>query len=98
MLEFPKENLLFVLNKTNQRTGITAKRVSENLRVPVEAEIPADDLFVANSVNKGVPLLLGDKNRPIVKDLLDLLGVVKERLMREEVEETESAEAVRYGR
>jgi pilus assembly protein CpaE len=101
ILEFPRENILFVLNKTDRRTGITAEAVSENLKHPVEGEIPSDERVVANSVNKGVPLLIGDKSRPIVKDLLDLLAAVKERLMIEieEEEVLDSVEQMRaYGR
>jgi pilus assembly protein CpaE len=93
ILEFPRENILFALNKTDRRTGITAEAVSENLKHPVIGEIPSDERVVANSVNRGIPLLLGDKSRPIVKDLLDLLAVVKERLIMEEEEEFELSEA-----
>jgi len=93
ILEFPRENILFVLNKTDRRTGITAEAVSENLKHPVEGEIPSDERIVANSVNRGVPLLLGDKSRPIVKDILDLLAAVKERLMAEDLEEEGLSEA-----
>jgi hypothetical protein len=50
---------------------------------------------VANSVNKGVPLLVGDKSRPIVKDLLDLLAAIKQRLMIESEEEEELSEVER---
>jgi pilus assembly protein CpaE len=95
ILEFPRENILFVLNKTDRRTGITAEAVAENLKHPVEGEIPSDERVVANSVNRGIPLLLGDKSRPIVKDLLDLLAVVKERLMMEDEEELELSEVQR---
>jgi pilus assembly protein CpaE len=101
ILEFPKENILFVLNKTDRRTGITAEAVAENLKHPVEGEIPSDERIVANSVNRGVPLLLGDKSRPIVKDLLDLLAAVKERMIAEdlEVEGINEAERARvFGR
>jgi pilus assembly protein CpaE len=95
ILEYPRENILFALNKTDRRTGITAEAVSENLKHPVIGEIPSDERVVANSVNRGIPLLLGDKSRPIVKDLLDLLAVVKERLMMEEEEELEFSEVQR---
>jgi pilus assembly protein CpaE len=95
ILEFHRENILFVLNKTDRRTGITAEAVSENLKHPVVGEIPSDERVVANSVNKGVPLLVGDKSRPIVKDLLDLLAAIKQRLMIESEEEEELSEVER---
>ena len=92
VLEFPKEDILFVLNKTDRRSGITAEAVSENLKQAVEGEIPLDDRTVATSVNRGEPLLLGDTNRPIAKDLLDLLATVKQRLMAEEKHEKSVSE------
>jgi len=85
VLEFPKENILFVLNKTDRRSGITAEAVAENLKQAVEGEIPFDDRTVATSVNRGEPLLLGDRSRPIAKHLLDLLATVKQRLMAEDL-------------
>lgn len=85
VLEFPKENILFVLNKTDRRSGITAEAVAENLRHPVEGEIPFDDRTVATTVNRGEPLLLGDKSKPIARNMLDLLATVKQRLIAEEL-------------
>ena len=85
VLEFPKENIMFVLNKTDRRSGITSEAVAENLRQVVEGEIPLDDRTVATTVNRGEPLLLGDKSRPIARNMLDLLATVKQRLIAEEL-------------
>jgi pilus assembly protein CpaE len=95
VLEFPKEDILFVLNKTDRRSGITAEAVSENLKHSVEGEIPLDDRTVATSVNRGEPLLLGDRSRPIAKHVLDLLATVKQRLMTEELYEESATETER---
>jgi pilus assembly protein CpaE len=95
VLEFPKENILFVLNKTDRRSGITAEAVAENLKQAVEGEIPLDDRTVATSVNRGEPLLLGDRSRPIAKHLLDLLATVKQRLMAEDLHEESVGETER---
>ncbi|MCK5645483.1 MAG: response regulator [Anaerolineales bacterium] len=95
VLEFPKENILFVLNKTDRRSGITAEAVAENLKQAVEGEIPLDDRTVATSVNRGEPLLLGDRSRPIAKHLLDLLATVKQRLMAEELHDESVGETER---
>jgi len=95
VLEFPKENILFVLNKTDRRSGITAEAVAENLKQAVEGEIPFDDRTVATSVNRGEPLLLGDRSRPIAKHLLDLLATVKQRLMAEDMLEESVGEPER---
>jgi len=91
-LEFPTSRLMFVLNRTDRRIGITAKMVSENLKHPVHGDIPIDDRAMLLSVNKGIPLLLSDKTSPIAKAMLDLLSEVKEHLLETgdaEVEEVE---------
>lgn len=101
ILQFPRENILFVLNKSDRKSGITPEAVSENLKHPVECEIPPDERTVANSINRGVPLLLGDKSRPIARSVLDLLECVKRRLMEDAIEEEAVAETERsraYGR
>jgi len=57
--------------------------VAENLRRPVDGEIPVDYATITSSINKGVPLMLGDKSRPPAKNFLDLIGSVKQRLVAE---------------
>ena len=81
VLEIPKDRVFFVMNKMDRRTGITPEAVAENLRRPVDGEIPADERAFTSSINKGVPLMLGDKSRPPAKNLLDLVGLVKQRLV-----------------
>jgi len=87
VLEFPKDRVVFVLNKTDRRTGITAEAVAENLKHPVDGEVPSDERTVTTSVNRGIPLLLGDRSRPMVKYLTDLVLTVKQRLVAEPEEE-----------
>jgi len=50
---------------------------------------------VTSSINRGVPLLLGDKSRPPAKNILDLLGAIKHRLVAEAAEAAESREPER---
>ncbi len=99
VLEFPMERLFFVLNKMDRRSGITAEAVSENLKRPVEGEIPADERVVAASINRGVPLLMGDKGRPPAKHILDLIGSIKQRLVtKAEMEAVEDGRPRLFGR
>jgi pilus assembly protein CpaE len=96
VLEFPKQRVFFVLNRMDRKSGITADAVSENLKVPVDGELPFDEKAVSSSINRGTPLLLNDKGQPIARNLLSLLGDLKERLLQEEaVEEEEEAEKPR---
>ncbi len=99
-LDFPTERLMFVLNRTDRRIGITAKMVSENLKHPVHGDIPIDERAMLLSVNKGVPLLLTDKTSPIAKAMLDLLTEVKEHVLavEEEPEEEENERSRLFNR
>ncbi|MEX0788307.1 MAG: response regulator [Anaerolineales bacterium] len=101
VLEFPKSKLFFVMNKMERKTGITAEAVAENLKHPVDGEIPYDERTVTASINRGIPLLLGDKSRPPGRNVLDLLGALKQRLVTpvEEVEvEKQSERPKLFGR
>jgi pilus assembly protein CpaE len=101
VLGFPLGNVLFVINKMDRRSGITAERVADNLKHQVDGEIPYDLRTVTDSVNRGVPLLLGDKSRPPAKDILELMGTIKQRLMsqsREEEAEREVERPKMFGR
>jgi pilus assembly protein CpaE len=88
VLEFPRERLVFVLNKMDKKSGITAEAVAENLKQPVDGEIIADERVVGPSINRGVPFLLGDRSRPPAKNVIELLGAIKQKLVKE-VEERE---------
>lgn len=81
ILEFPKENIFFVLNKMDRKSGISAEAVAENLKINVSGIIPLDDKTVSASINKGVPLLLSDKSQPSGKSIFELLGTLKERIL-----------------
>ena len=92
ILEFPKENIFFVRNKMDRKSGISAEAVAENLKCSVSGMIPLDDKTVSASINKGVPLLLSDKSQPSGKSIFELLGTLKERLLT--VSEPEEEELV----
>lgn len=89
VLGLSKERVFFVLNKMDRNSNITAKAVAENLKRPVDGEIPADERAVTTSINRGVPLMLGDKSRPPARNLLELIGSIKQRLYAEASKEQE---------
>lgn len=95
VLEFPKEHIFFVLNKTDRKSGITAEAVAENLKCTVDGEIPLDEKSVTTSINRGAPLLLSGRNEPSAKSIFDLLGVIKQRLIETPEEEEEEVERPR---
>ncbi len=87
VLDFPDNKVMFVLNKMDRRTGITAEAVAENLKCSVDGWIPAEERLVTTSINRGEPLLLGDTNRPPAKNILELLGMVEEQISVNEQDE-----------
>lgn len=95
VLEFPRERICFVLNKMERKTGISAQAVSENLKRPVEGQIPSEEQVVAGSINRGIPLMMGDKGKVPARNILDLLGTIRQRLVEEPEEEVEEEQAER---
>ncbi|HEX9797714.1 MAG TPA: response regulator [Anaerolineales bacterium] len=95
VLEFPRERIFFVLNKMERKTGITAEAIAENLKRPVEGQIPSDEKLVSASINKGIPLILGDKGKAPARNILELIGTLRQRLVAQPEEEVLEAEAER---
>jgi pilus assembly protein CpaE len=78
VMKVPRDRVLLVLNRYDKRVGITAEKIAENFRHPVSAVLPFEDRVVVPSVNRGVPFMLGDRNRPIARSYLGLVEVVKQ--------------------
>jgi pilus assembly protein CpaE len=99
VLEFPRERVFFVLNKTERKVGISPEAIGENLKVSVEGDIPLDIKTVVTSLNKGVPLLVTDRGSVVARKILDLMGNLKQRLVSSGEEEEEETERSRlFGR
>jgi Flp pilus assembly CpaE family ATPase len=86
---------MFVLNKMDRRSGISASAIAENLRCTVDGEVPLDERAVTTSVNRGVPVLLVDKGQPAAKGILEVLGSMKQKLVEASKEEDEERESER---
>jgi pilus assembly protein CpaE len=94
-LDFSRERVFFVLNKMDRKAGITAEAVAENLKRPVDGDIPADEKVVSASINRGVPLMVSDRSRPPGRNMLELMATLKQRLLASHPEETEERETDR---
>jgi pilus assembly protein CpaE len=88
-LDIPRERLTLVMNQVDKKDGIRAEKVSETLKHEVLVEIPFDRIAVKGSINKGQPLLLDQKSHPLMKPLMQLVGILKERLLETEEIEVE---------
>jgi pilus assembly protein CpaE len=78
-LGFDRRRIIFVMNKFDKRIGITAEKVSENLKQEISTIIPFEERVIV-SVNRGIPFLLVDKSRPLSRSILAMAEVVRKRL------------------
>ncbi|MFQ5942931.1 MAG: response regulator [Anaerolineales bacterium] len=93
ILEFPTQNVCFVLNKMDRKGGISSEAVGENLKREVEAIIPLDERTITASINKGLPIILSDRSSPQSRAIMQLMGTIKQRLAQ--AEEVEAEEEVK---
>lgn len=92
VLEYPRERIFFVLNKMDRKSGITPEAVADNLKCKVDGVIPFEEKAITISINRGIPVLISEKGKPPAKSMLDLIGLVRQRLVqasssKEELEE-----------
>jgi pilus assembly protein CpaE len=80
MLGIDRRRLLFTMNRFDKRIGITPERISENFKQDIVAVIPLDERVVVPSVNRGLPLMLGDKSKPIARSFLSLTESIRQRI------------------
>jgi pilus assembly protein CpaE len=79
-LSIERQRILFVINRFDKRIGITPEKVSENFKQEIVAIFPLDERVVVPSINRGLPLMLGDKSKPIARSFLALTETVRQRL------------------
>ncbi len=97
--EYPADKTMLVLNRVMDDKGrggrvtIATELIEKNLKLKVVSEIPSEDRVVLHAVNRGVPVIAisKDRNRPPIKELLDLAELVRRKLggQEEPVQEEE---------
>jgi pilus assembly protein CpaE len=71
-LSVPRENLLLVLNRYNERDAVRIKDIEDTVNPPAMATLPNDFRVVSESLNTGVPLYETARQAPITKSMHDL--------------------------
>lgn len=71
-LNYPREKVKVVVNKSNERYGINHNDFEEALGVEIWAMIPDDPVSVTISVNKGHPLISHRRSSPVSKKIYKL--------------------------
>jgi pilus assembly protein CpaE len=91
VLDYPRETVLLVLNKSDANTGLNARMIENHLKHEVFAEIPTEDRVVLYSVNHGIPYMISpnlDRRLPIVQKT----GALAQQLMQTFVSQARRAD------
>jgi pilus assembly protein CpaE len=86
-LEYERERIMFVLNKTDKRINIRAEDIEGNIKYRIEGQLPLDERTVTTSVNQGIPYVLGNKNSLLSQATIEL----SKRLLKSLEEDDEIA-------
>jgi len=75
VLGIPFERFKFVLNRANTRVGLTVADAGRALEMKVDVALPSE-LAVAESVNRGVPILISSPRSKFTKGINELAAMV----------------------
>jgi pilus assembly protein CpaE len=81
-LNYPPNKIMLVINKIDRRSGITAQMIEDNIKHQVVGQIPLDEVLVLNSINRGVPLMVDQRNKPIGQAIQQLAERVANEFRR----------------
>lgn len=79
-----KERVTFIMNKFDRRVGISPERVAESLKQEIPLTIPFEDRIVTESINRGVPLMISNRESQTAKAVQKIAEYVKERISKQE--------------
>jgi pilus assembly protein CpaE len=96
-LEYPPEKTLFVLNRMQserERGRISAQAIENNLKRTVNVQIPSAEREMIAAVNRGTPLVTGDRSHSPARELVEIATQLHAELIgeKEAVEEIETDE------
>ncbi|MHB8134169.1 MAG: response regulator [Anaerolineaceae bacterium] len=91
-----RKRILFVINQFDKRISISAERIGESLKQPVEAIIPFEDRIVTSSINRGTPFITENKMLPISRSIFAVIEKITEKLEEQFQEESAAQVANRY--
>jgi pilus assembly protein CpaE len=77
LLNYPREQSLLVLNRSQPKVGITAEEVSTTMGIPIVAMIPSSAEIPA-SVNRGEPIVLSDPRHPCSRGFASMVDRILE--------------------
>jgi pilus assembly protein CpaE len=93
-LSYSPNKIMLVVNKVDRRSGITAQMIEDNIKHQVAGQIPLDELLVLTSINRGVPIMVDQRTKPIGQAIQQLAERVAAEF-RKPTEVTTATEEVR---
>lgn len=85
-----RSHIVMILNKYDKRIAISPERVGESLRQEVVVAIPWEEKSIDQSINRGVPFILDNKNHPVGKAITQLTNKVQDKLNENEKQRLDS--------
>lgn len=80
-LKYDKAKTILVVNKYDRRaTRISLQNIEEAIKHKVAVEIVEDQAMAARSVNQGVPVVAGDRSKPLAQAFMQLAARVRKEL------------------
>lgn len=81
-LSYPPNKIMLVLNKMDRRSGITAQMIEDNIKHQVVGQVPLDEILTLTSINRGVPLMVDQRAKPIGQAIQQLADRVAAEFQR----------------
>lgn len=102
-LEYPPNKIMFVLNRMQserERGRISAQAIENNLKRQVNLQIPIAEREMINAVNRGTPLVTGDRSQSPTRELVEMATQLHVALVgeKEDVQELEVEEQAKPSR
>jgi pilus assembly protein CpaE len=94
-LNYSPHKIMLVLNKMDRRSGITAQMIEDNIKHQVVGQIPLDEILVLTSINRGVPIMVDQRAKPIGQAMQQLAERVAAEFRRPVEAAAGSADEVR---
>ncbi len=82
-LGYPPDKTIFILNKDDGRTGISAKDIEASIKHPISLLLPKDERATAIAMNRGAPLVTIQRNLPLSQKIRDLARLILRRAAAE---------------
>lgn len=71
-LDYSPSKITLVLNKYDQRVGISADAIKNSISYPITSTIPMDMQVTGNAVNQGVPFVLNQSRTDVAREVIQL--------------------------